>query len=35
MVKFLKEESEAYVDPKNYSVMKTNFYLTKNSLTKS
>ena len=30
MVKFLKEESEPIVDPKNYSVMKTNFYLTKN-----
>lgn len=30
MVKFLKEEADPIVDPKNYSVMKTNFYLTKN-----
>jgi len=29
MVKFLKEESEPIVDPSQYAVMKTNFYITK------
>lgn len=29
MVKFLKEESEPIVDPSQYPVMKTNFYITK------
>lgn len=29
MVKFLKEEAEPIVDPSQYPVMKTNFYITK------
>mgnify|MGYP006194614905 CR=1 FL=1 len=30
MVKFLKGEGEPIVDPSQYAVMKTNFYITKN-----
>lgn len=30
MVKFLKEEADPIVDPANYSMMKPNFYITKN-----
>ena len=29
MVKFLKEEADPIVDPSQYPVMKTNFYITK------
>ena len=29
MVKFLREEADPIVDPSQYPVMKTNFYITK------